>query len=52
MKGYSGPAFRVGAGVQASDILKAAADRKHMVVTGICDVSWGVLYSLFVNKWI
>ncbi|CAK7203866.1 hypothetical protein SEUCBS139899_006615 [Sporothrix eucalyptigena] len=37
VEGYSGPAFKVGAGVQAKDILKAAADRKLMVVTGICD---------------
>ncbi|CAK7216872.1 hypothetical protein SCUCBS95973_002957 [Sporothrix curviconia] len=35
--GYSGPAFHVGAGVQAKDLLKAAADHKLMAVTGICD---------------
>lgn len=34
---YTGPAFKVGAGVQAAEILKVASENKHMVVTGICD---------------
>jgi hypothetical protein len=36
--GYSGPAFKVGAGVQGFDIYKAAFDRGLMVVGGVCDV--------------
>ncbi|KAG9230499.1 FAD binding domain-containing protein [Amylocarpus encephaloides] len=35
--GYSGPAFNVGAGVQAKEIYKAAFDQGMMVVGGICD---------------
>ncbi len=36
--GYTGPAFKVGAGVQAAEILKFARDKGHTVATGICDV--------------
>lgn len=38
--GYDGPAFRVGAGVQASEIYKVAYDNGVMVVGGVCDVSF------------
>lgn len=44
--GYSGPAFKVGAGVQGSEILKAAVDKGHMVATGICDVSLKLFLAL------
>jgi hypothetical protein len=37
--GYVGPAFKVGAGVQAKEIYDAAFDRGLMVVGGVCDVS-------------
>ena len=36
--GYTGPAFKVGAGVQGSEILTAAAAKGHIVATGVCDV--------------
>jgi hypothetical protein len=39
MDGYSGPAFRVGADVQARDIHDAASDRGLIVVGGTCDVT-------------
>ncbi|KAE8448784.1 hypothetical protein EG329_008786 [Mollisiaceae sp. DMI_Dod_QoI] len=35
--GYSGPAFKAGAGVQAKEIYDAAFDRGLMVVGGVCD---------------
>jgi hypothetical protein len=36
--GYSGPAFKVGAGVQGKEIYDAAFERGVMVVGGVCDV--------------
>jgi len=39
VENYTGAAFKVGAGVQGFDILQAAYEKGHIVVTGICDVS-------------
>jgi hypothetical protein len=37
--GYSGPAFKAGAGVQGFEILEAARDHDVTVLAGICEVS-------------
>jgi hypothetical protein len=37
--GYSGPAFKVGAGVQGREIYDASSSRGLMVVGGVCDVT-------------
>jgi hypothetical protein len=37
--GYSGPAFKAGAGVQGFEILEAARDNDVTVLAGICEVS-------------
>jgi hypothetical protein len=37
-EGYSGPAFKVGSGVQGIDIYQAASDQGLIIVGGICDV--------------
>jgi hypothetical protein len=37
--GYSGPAFKAGAGVQGFEILEAARDNGVTVLAGICEVS-------------
>lgn len=37
--GYTGPAFKAGAGVQGFEILEAAREHDVTVMTGICEVS-------------
>jgi hypothetical protein len=37
--GYTGPAFKAGAGVQGFEILEAARDHDVTVLSGICEVS-------------
>jgi hypothetical protein len=37
-EGYTGPAFKAGAGIQARDIYEAAFKKGLMVVGGVCDV--------------
>jgi hypothetical protein len=46
---YTGPAYKVGAGVQAAEIYQRAHDDGYMVVGGICDVS-GRHYRRRLNK--
>jgi hypothetical protein len=42
--GYTGPAFKVGAGVQAREIYDPAFEKGLVVVGGVCDVRNFVLF--------
>lgn len=49
-EGYTGPAFKVGAGVQAQKIYKVAYGLGLMVVGGVCDVNSLSLPLLLLNS--
>jgi hypothetical protein len=49
--GYSGPAFKAGAGVQGFEILEAARDNDVTVLAGICELSSFLGIALLQNNY-